>query len=95
MYTVTSKTTRSTSTDKTISVPPGIDNRETSQIQLNHIDGENIDDERNTEITLIIRMLKIEHEYVTKVESKYYHIEIINSKPQQPENNQKNHTLHI
>ena len=69
-------------TDETISDSPGID-------------GENIDDESDTEITLIIRMLKIEHEYVTQVESKYFHIEIISSKPQQPDNNQKNHTLHI
>ena len=53
-----------------------IDNRETSEIQSDHIDGDSIDDESDTEITFIIKMLKIEHEYVTPVESKYYQNEL-------------------
>ena len=59
-------------------------------MQLNHIDGESIDEESDTEISLIIKMLKIEHEYVTLVESKYYQNEIIIFNPQEPDNNQEN-----
>ena len=64
-----------------------IDNRETSEIQLDHKDGDSIDDESDTEFLFIIKMLKIEHEYVTPVESKNYQNEIISSNPRELDNN--------
>ena len=60
------------STEETQSDPPGIDNTESSKLQLNHINCESTDDESETENTLSIIMLLIENEYETSIESNYY-----------------------
>ena len=74
------------STNETNSDPPGIDNTETSSLQLSHIHCETTDDKSDSESTLIISGLKIDKEYETPTDSIYYHNEIISSNPQQPEN---------
>ena len=50
------------STNETSPNSPRIDNTETSELQLNHINCEVTDVESETENTLIINMLKIEQE---------------------------------
>ena len=48
--------------NETNSDPPGIDNTETSELQLNHIHCEATDDESDTENTFNINMIKVEKE---------------------------------
>ena len=52
---------------------PGIDNTESSELQLNHKNCESRDDESETENTLSLNMLHIIEEYKTPNESNYYH----------------------
>ena len=62
------------STEQILSDPPGIDNTESSELQLNHIICEFRDDEIKTEKTISIKMLKVEIEYEVPTESNFYHI---------------------
>ena len=52
-------------TEDTNSDPPGIDNTETTEFQLNHINCESTDSESETENTILVNMIKIENDYET------------------------------
>ena len=52
-------------TDETNSDPPGIDNTETTELQLNHINCEFTESESDIENTLFVNMIKVEIDYET------------------------------
>ena len=50
-------------TEDTHPKPPGIDNNESTELQLNHINCESTDSESDTENTISINMIHIENDY--------------------------------
>ena len=52
-------------TTETTPGPPGIENNETSEVQLNTLHCESIDKKSDTDKTMIINMLRLEHMYET------------------------------
>ena len=49
-------------TEETNSNPPGIENTETTQLQLNHINCESTDSDSDTENTLLVNMIEVEND---------------------------------
>ena len=62
-----------------------------------HVHCESVDDQSENENTLVINMLRIEHEIGTPIEASYYQNENPNSEPQEPKKNWDNiyYTPHI
>ena len=52
-------------TEETNLDPPGIDNIEKTELQLNHINCESTDSESDTENTILVNMIKVENDYET------------------------------
>ena len=50
-------------TEETTSDPPGIDNTESTELQLNHINCESIDSESDTNNTISVNMITVENDY--------------------------------
>ena len=50
-------------TEETTSDPPGIDNAESTELQLNHINCESIDSESDTNNTISVNMITVENDY--------------------------------
>ena len=50
-------------TEETTSDPPGIDNTESTELQLNHINCESTDSESDTNNTISVNMITVENEY--------------------------------
>ena len=53
--------------EETTSDPPGIDNTENTELQLNHINCESTDSESDTDNTISVNMIKVENDYETIV----------------------------
>ena len=49
--------------EKTVSDPPGIDQTENNELQLNHINGESTDTEKDTDNTISVNMITVENDY--------------------------------
>ena len=56
--------------------PPGIDNTETTELQLNHVNCESTDSENDTENTILINMIKVENDYETVTYEQPFHSHI-------------------
>ena len=50
-------------TEETTSDPPGIDNTESTELQLNHINCESTDSESDTNNTISVKMITVENDY--------------------------------
>ena len=77
------------STDATISDHPGIDNTETSELQLSHLHDESTDDENDTENIHIVTILKIELKHEKPIDSNHYQKDFVSSNYQDQGNNQQ------
>ena len=82
------------STNETRPYPPGIDNTETSELQLNHIHFESTDDKSDTKSTLIINKFETNHEYKKPIESNYYKNDSINFQETKNSQATMNYTPH-
>ena len=51
--------------EETTSDPPGIDNTENNELQLNHINCESTDTESDTDNTISVNMITVENDYET------------------------------
>ena len=60
-------------TEETNSDPPGIDNTETTELQLNHINCESTDTESDTENTILVNMIEVENYYETVTYEELFH----------------------
>ena len=49
--------------EETTSEPPGIDNTENNELQLNHINSESTDTESDTDNTISVTMITVENDY--------------------------------
>ena len=50
-------------TEETTSDPPGFDNTESTELQLNHINCESTDSESDTNNTIPVKMITVENDY--------------------------------
>ena len=61
------------STEETNSDPPGIDNTESTELKLNHINCESTDSENDTESTISVNMIEVENDYETVTYKQPFH----------------------
>ena len=66
-------------TEEINSDPPGIDNTETTELQLNHINCESTDSENDTENTILVNMIEVENDYETVTYEQPFHSHIYES----------------
>ena len=60
-------------TEETISDPPGIDNTESTELQLNHINCESTDRESDTENTVSVNTINVQDDYETLRHEQPFH----------------------
>ena len=63
-------------TDETNSDPPGIENTETTELQLNHINFESTDSDSDIENTLLVNMKEVENDYESVTYEQSFHSQI-------------------
>ena len=63
-------------TDETNSDPPGIENTETTELQLNHINCESTDSDSDIENSLLVSMIEVENDYESVTYEQLVHSQI-------------------
>ena len=69
-------------TEETTSDPPGIDNTESTELQLNHINCESTDSESDTNNTISVNMITVENDYEPIVYEQPFSSHIYKNQPE-------------